>query len=116
MSGPRPVHQPTGAGKCSQLEWVFSAPLVLSATPVFGQSFGRASGRRRQSPGAACPYHAYTPGEIMYVPPHFDESRPEVLFDLIEKNPLGILFSNGKSGLDANHIPFHLARGQGEHG
>lgn len=52
----------------------------------------------------------------MYVPPHFDESRPEVLFDLIEKNPLGILFSNGKSGLDANHIPFHLARGQGEHG
>ena len=44
----------------------------------------------------------------MYVPPHFDESRPEVLHDLIAKNPLGILFTHGKSGLDANHIPFEL--------
>lgn len=52
----------------------------------------------------------------MYVPPHFDESRPEILFDLIEANPLGILFSNGKSGLDANHIPFHLTRDRGPHG
>ncbi|MFA7434114.1 MAG: FMN-binding negative transcriptional regulator [Gemmobacter sp.] len=52
----------------------------------------------------------------MYVPPHFDESRPEVLFDLIERNPLGILVSNGPGGLDANHIPFHLTRGQGPHG
>ncbi len=52
----------------------------------------------------------------MYVPPHFDESRPEVLFDLIEANPLGILVSNGGSRLDANHIPFHLARDRGPHG
>ncbi|WP_346771676.1 FMN-binding negative transcriptional regulator [Bradyrhizobium sp. 155] len=34
----------------------------------------------------------------MYVPPHFVEARTEVLHHLIEKNPLGILFTNGKSG------------------
>ncbi len=52
----------------------------------------------------------------MYVPPHFDESRTDILHDLIEKNPLGILFTNGKGGLDANHIPFELDRRQGEYG
>lgn len=52
----------------------------------------------------------------MYVPPHFDERRPEVLHDLIERNALGILFSNGKNGLDANHIPFALQRDRGENG
>jgi predicted FMN-binding regulatory protein PaiB len=40
----------------------------------------------------------------MYVPAHFDESRADVLHALIEKNPLGVLVTNGKSGLDANHI------------
>src|SRR5690349_1406372 len=49
----------------------------------------------------------------MYVPAHFDESRPEVLHELIAKNPLGILFTNGKSGLDANHIPFELDAKEG---
>lgn len=52
----------------------------------------------------------------MYVPPHFDESRPEVLHDLIEHNVLGVLITHGKSGLDANHIPFDLNRSQGLHG
>lgn len=52
----------------------------------------------------------------MYVPPHFDESRSELLYDLIEKNSLGILMTNGRSGLDANHIPFELNRDQGSHG
>lgn len=52
----------------------------------------------------------------MYVPPHFDESRPEVLFDLIENNVLGVLITNGRSGLDANHIPFDLNRSAGAHG
>ncbi|WP_455874251.1 FMN-binding negative transcriptional regulator [Rhizobium yanglingense] len=32
----------------------------------------------------------------MYVPPHFAENRPEVLFDLVEKNPLGILVTSGQ--------------------
>ncbi|MBM7488068.1 transcriptional regulator [Bradyrhizobium sp. USDA 3686] len=52
----------------------------------------------------------------MYVPPHFAESRPEALHDLINKNPLGILFTNGKSGLDANHLPFELHAKEGQQG
>src|SRR5262245_66097376 len=42
----------------------------------------------------------------MYVPPHFNESRIEALHALIAQHPLGILFTHGKSGLDANHLPF----------
>jgi transcriptional regulator len=52
----------------------------------------------------------------MYVPPHFSESLPEALFDVIEKNPFGVLVTNGKSGLDANHIPFLLNRTDGPQG
>jgi len=44
----------------------------------------------------------------MYVPAHFEESRPEALHDLIEKNPFGTLISQGPNGLDANHVPFVL--------
>lgn len=44
----------------------------------------------------------------MYVPAPFDESRPDVLHRLIADNPLGILFTKGKSGMDANHLPFEL--------
>lgn len=52
----------------------------------------------------------------MYVPPHFSEPLPEALFDVIEKNPFGVLVTNGKSGLDANHIPFLLNRTDGSQG
>jgi len=52
----------------------------------------------------------------MYVPNHFDESRTEVLHDLIKYHPFGILFTHGASGLDANHIPFELDPQQGEMG
>ncbi|MGX9394031.1 FMN-binding negative transcriptional regulator (plasmid) [Nitrobacteraceae bacterium UC4446_H13] len=52
----------------------------------------------------------------MYVPPHFEESRMSMLHNLIEKNGLGVLFTNGRSGLDANHVPFELSRQQGAHG
>lgn len=44
----------------------------------------------------------------MYVPAHFEETRKEVLHDLIIKNPFAALITNGKSGLDANHVPFEL--------
>lgn len=50
----------------------------------------------------------------MYVPPHFAEPSRETLFDLIESNPLGVLITHGRRGLDANHIPFELDRSQGE--
>jgi transcriptional regulator len=49
----------------------------------------------------------------MYVPPHFDESRTDVLHDLIRQHPLGTLVTHGANGLDANHIPFELLAGQG---
>ena len=52
----------------------------------------------------------------MYIPEHFAETRIEVLHDLIEKNPLGILLTHGRGGLDANHIPFHLDRKRGQSG
>jgi transcriptional regulator len=52
----------------------------------------------------------------MYVPPHFDESEPGKLHELIQKNPLGILITNGTSGLDANHLPFELNPAEGSMG
>lgn len=52
----------------------------------------------------------------MYIPQHFAEPRIEVLHDLIKTNPLGILLTSGKRGLDANHIPFHLDKAGGQNG
>lgn len=49
----------------------------------------------------------------MYVPPHFDESRTEVLHELIRQHPFGTLVTHGAGGLDANHLPFELLPGQG---
>jgi len=44
----------------------------------------------------------------MYQPPHFKETRPEVLHGLIRAHPLGLLISNGADGPIANAIPFLL--------
>ena len=52
----------------------------------------------------------------MYLPAHFDETCTEVLHELITKHPMGILFTHGKSGLDANHLPFELKATQGRQG
>ena len=52
----------------------------------------------------------------MYVPRHFDESRPEQLHALIAQHPLGILVTQGSSGLDANHLPFELETCEGSLG
>ena len=49
----------------------------------------------------------------MYVPADFAESRPDVLRELIVQHPFGSLVTHGKSGLDANHIPFELLPGDG---
>ncbi len=45
----------------------------------------------------------------MYTTTHFDETRPEVLRNLIAQYPLGALVVNGDDGLVADHIPFELA-------
>jgi transcriptional regulator len=52
----------------------------------------------------------------MYLPPHFEETRTEVLHALIAEHPLGALVTLGENGLDANHIPFLLDPNSGEHG
>ncbi len=44
----------------------------------------------------------------MYTSSHFDESRPEVLRELIARYPLGTVVVNGADGLVADHIPFEL--------
>jgi len=52
----------------------------------------------------------------MYLPAQLEESRTEVLHDLMEKHPMGILFTHGQSGMDANHLPFDLHREEGSQG
>jgi len=44
----------------------------------------------------------------MYVPAHFEETRPDVLGRLIHDHPLAALVTLGRDGLSANHIPLEL--------
>lgn len=44
----------------------------------------------------------------MYLPKHFEETRVEVLHQLIHTHPLGALVTLMPGGLDANHIPFEV--------
>jgi transcriptional regulator len=44
----------------------------------------------------------------MYLPKHFEETRVEVLHELIHAHPLGALVTLTPGGLDANHIPFEV--------
>ena len=44
----------------------------------------------------------------MYLPKHFEETRVEVLHELIHAHPLGALVTLTRGGLDANHIPFEV--------
>jgi transcriptional regulator len=45
----------------------------------------------------------------MYNPPHFEETRRDVMHALIAAHPLGALVTLGPGGLDANHIPFEIS-------
>jgi transcriptional regulator len=44
----------------------------------------------------------------MYLPKQFEETRVEVLYELIRACPLGTLVTLTAGGLDANHIPFEV--------
>jgi transcriptional regulator len=44
----------------------------------------------------------------MYLPAHFEETRPEVLHELVRAHPLGLLITLGQAGLQANPVPFIL--------
>lgn len=52
----------------------------------------------------------------MYQPPHFNETRLEVLHALIRAYPLGLLISNGADGPIADPIPFLLDAKAATHG
>ncbi|MEI5679433.1 MULTISPECIES: FMN-binding negative transcriptional regulator [unclassified Mesorhizobium] len=52
----------------------------------------------------------------MYQPPHFIETRLDVLHSLIRAHPLGLLVSNGQDGPVANPLPFLLDGGVPPHG
>ncbi|MVW70942.1 FMN-binding negative transcriptional regulator [Bordetella sp. 15P40C-2] len=52
----------------------------------------------------------------MYLPAHFNESRPDALHRIIKESPLGILVTHDDNGLDADHIPFELDPDAGAHG
>ena len=47
----------------------------------------------------------------MYLPSQFEESRPELLHELVRQHPLGLLITLADSGLQANPIPFLLDPG-----
>ena len=52
----------------------------------------------------------------MYVPKHYEETRTDVLHELIGAHPLGAWVMPGESGLVVNHIPFLVEPGRGRHG
>jgi transcriptional regulator len=52
----------------------------------------------------------------MYVPKHFEETRLDVLHQLIRARPLATVVTLSAGGINANHIPLHLSQGQGRFG
>jgi transcriptional regulator len=52
----------------------------------------------------------------MYLPPSFEESRPEVLRDLMTRHPLATVVTLGADGLDANHLPLLYHADPAPHG
>ena len=52
----------------------------------------------------------------MYLPPHFRESRLEVLHDFIRRHPLGMLVSSVDGVPTVDHVPMLLAPDSGPHG
>lgn len=52
----------------------------------------------------------------MYLPKHFAESDPSKLFDFIQVNSFGILFSTHQGQPFASHLPFLIERDEGANG
>jgi transcriptional regulator len=52
----------------------------------------------------------------MYLPEHFEETRPEELRRIMAAYPLAALVTSGPNGLDANHLPFEFHPDAGEKG
>lgn len=52
----------------------------------------------------------------MYIPASFREKRTEILHELMQAHPLGLLVTNGVNGLHASPLPFLLYPDEGEFG
>ena len=52
----------------------------------------------------------------MYIPRHFEETRVDVLHQLMRNEPFGALVTLGSAGLEANHLPFEVDCAAGELG
>ncbi len=44
----------------------------------------------------------------MYLPPHFEETDPSQIYELIDEFPLAVLVAQTEQGIVANHIPLML--------
>jgi transcriptional regulator len=53
---------------------------------------------------------------MVYLPPHFRETRPEVLAEIIERNSFATLVTHGPGGLIASQLPFLYDAAEGPHG
>jgi transcriptional regulator len=53
---------------------------------------------------------------MLYLPDHFEETRPERIRELIAAFPLATLVTVGRDGISANHIPLLFSPGVGQHG
>lgn len=49
----------------------------------------------------------------MYLPENFEETRPEVLWDLVARQPLGLLITAGPEGPLASPLPFLVVEAEG---
>ena len=52
----------------------------------------------------------------MYLPKHFEETRTEVMHQLLRAHPLGLLITLSGGELQANSIPFMIDAQRGPHG
>lgn len=52
----------------------------------------------------------------MYLPPHFDEQRPDVLHQAMRDYPLAMVVTLGAAGIEANHLPLEFDASAGPHG
>lgn len=52
----------------------------------------------------------------MYLPPHFEERRLELLHVLMKKHPFGCVVTYSNSELNANHLPFEIVSDKGDFG
>lgn len=55
-------------------------------------------------------------GLILYIPKAFENNDKKKLYDFIQRNSFGILFSQEENGPFATHLPFLIDENQGENG